>query len=316
MGNVVRFDHWVGGALDAYFADAGRGAGRGGADFITSPEVGPLFGEILARFVGEVRARLGRPSGFTVIEAGAGRGALLGPMRAALGDGIRFVAVERSPALRARLPDGVEAVAALNEVRGLPAPGVVIANELLDNLPFRLVGPDGEVWVDGAAEELRPPEGAVPAGAQVGRVPVQTAAHDWVDAARACLSAGTVLAVDYCSTTAVLARRPWTEWVRTFRAHGPGGHPLATPGAQDVTCVVCADQLPAADRDRSQADFLTAHGLHDLVAEGRRVWAERAHLGDLAALTARSRVAEAAALTDPEGLGALRALEWDVSPPT
>ena len=43
---------------------------------------------------------------------------------------------------------------------------------------------------------------------------------------------------------------------------------------------------------------LWAHGLEGLVAEGRRVWTERAHLGDLEALRARSRVGEADALTD------------------
>ena len=68
--------------------------------------------------------------------------------------------------------------------------------------------------------------------------------------------------------------------------------------------------MRVSDEDRSQADFLRAHGLDDLVAEGRRVWAERAHLGDLEALQARSRVSEAEALTDPTGLGAFRVLEW------
>jgi len=35
------------------------------------------------------------------------------------------------------------------------------------------------------------------------------------------------------------------------------------------------------------------------VEEGRRVWQERAHLGDLAAVRARSRITESEALTDP-----------------
>ena len=42
----------------------------------------------------------------------------------------------------------------------------------------------------------------------------------------------------------------------------------------------------------------------------RRAWHERAHIGDLQALLARSRVHEAAALTDEAGLGAFRVLEW------
>jgi len=41
-----------------------------------------------------------------------------------------------------------------------------------------------------------------------------------------------------------------------------------------------------------------------MVDAGRREWQARAHIGDLAALAGRSRVTEAAALTDPGGLGA------------
>ena len=46
-----------------------------------------------------------------------------------------------------------------------------------------------------------------------------------------------------------------------------------------------------------------------LVESGRRTWEARAHIGDLEAVTGRSRIAEAGALTDPDGLGA----EWSES---
>jgi hypothetical protein len=74
---------------------------------------------------------------------------------------------------------------------------------------------------------------------------------------------------------------------------------------------VAVDQLPPPTSNIAQADWLRAHRLDDLVEEGRKVWAERAHLGDLEAMKARSRVSEAEALTDPAGLGAFRVLEWD-----
>ena len=45
--------------------------------------------------------------------------------------------------------------------------------------------------------------------------------------------------------------------------------------------------------------------------EGRRTWQERAHLGDLEAVRARSRITEAEALLDPTGLGAFQVLEWE-----
>ncbi len=47
-----------------------------------------------------------------------------------------------------------------------------------------------------------------------------------------------------------------------------------------------------------------------LVAEARDTWHERAAIGDLRAMVARSRIGEADALTDPKGLGAFRVLEW------
>ena len=59
-----------------------------------------------------------------------------------------------------------------------------------------------------------------------------------------------------------------------------------------------------------QAEWLRAHGIDDLVTEGRRVWQERAGIGDLAAVKARSRINEAEALLDEDGLGAFRVLEW------
>jgi SAM-dependent MidA family methyltransferase len=123
-----------------------------------------------------------------------------------------------------------------------------------------------------------------------------------------------VVVFDYADTTSSMARRPWTEWVRTYRSHGRGGHPLADLGSQDITCEVAVDELPPPASNRSQADFLRAHGLDEIVDQARRAWQERAHIGDFQSLVARSRVTEAAALTDPGGLGAFRVLEWVKDP--
>jgi SAM-dependent MidA family methyltransferase len=124
-----------------------------------------------------------------------------------------------------------------------------------------------------------------------------------------------VVVIDYASTTATMVARPQTEWLRTYRGHERGGPPLDAPGTQDITVEVAIDQLAAVrppDLDQSQAEFLDDHGLGGLVEEGRRIWAERAHLGDLDAIRARSRISEAEALTDPAGLGAFRVLQWVV----
>ncbi|MGI8983934.1 MAG: SAM-dependent methyltransferase [Acidimicrobiales bacterium] len=304
------------------FYETGGSAGRAG-DFLTSPEVGPLFGAVLARALDAWWSELGEPEPFTVVEAGAGRGTLARSVLAAApacGPALRYIAVERAAALRAGHPAGVESVAT---IPGAPFAGVVLANELLDNLPFglleRTAGGWAEVQVDAALAEVLVPVGSFDspvAGRQPfdgpvgGRVPVQRAAREWVERARALARPGRVVAIDYADTTESMARRPWTDWARTYRNHGRGSHPLVDLGRQDITCEVAVDQLPAPASNRSQAEFLRAHGIDELAAEARRAWHERAHIGDLQALKSRSRVHEAAALTDETGLGAFRVLEW------
>lgn len=326
----MRFDEYLERALydpERGFYAAGGQAGRRG-DFLTSPEVGPLFGAVLARALDTWWHDLGEPDPFTVVEAGAGPGTLARTVALASPEctpALRYVTVERSAAQRAQHPKSVEARA---DLPAGPFTGLVLANELLDNLPFRLLErtADGwaEVWVDAGAERLVPLMGDdvpdVAAGCDdvaVGaRLPVQEQAAAWLRDTLALVDRGRVMVIDYADTTASMAGRPPGEWLRTYRGHDRGGDPLDAPGSQDVTVEVAVDQLAAVrppDEDRTQAEFLRAHGIDELVEEGRRLWAERAHLGDLAAIRARSRVTEAEALTDPSGLGAFRVLEWDVA---
>lgn len=347
---------------DAGFYDAGGRAGGRHGDFLTSPEVGALFGAVVARALDEWWQTSGAPDPYVVVEAGAGPGTLCRTVLAAepacLGS-LRYVLVERSPAQRRRhgerlrLEDPALAFAPVDPDTEVPVPGapvgpicvslaelprvagpaVVVANELLDNLPFGLAqwcrGGWHEVRVDVDADRpdrlverlvpLDDDRGAlldrlVPEAEDGARVPLQDAARAWLREALVVAGAGgRVVAFDYATTTADLAARPPAEWLRTYRGHARGGDPLDDLGGQDVTCEVAVDQLalvrpPTADR--RQADWLRAHGLDDLVEAARTTWSERAHLGDLTALAARSRVGEAAALVDPGGLGAFRVLEW------
>jgi len=343
---------------DLGFYSGERGAGRD-RDFLTSPEVGPLYGAVVARALDTWWDDLGRPDPFVVTEAGAGTGTLAKTVLAAgpeCGPALRYVLVEQSQGLRAVHAGGLALepasfvlgpstgpdpdlgpqsgsgsgpmVTSLAELPAGPLDGVVLANELLDNLPFRLLQRNGRGWEevridDDLAEVLVPAasaltaeaDGLAPEAPAGGRIPVQHRAASWLRAASACLGSGRVVVVDYADSTPGLARRPWTEWVRTYRSHGRGGHPLSDLGAQDVTCEVAVDQLArvrAPVSNRSQAEFLRAHGLEDLVAAARESWEGQAAVGDLAAVAARSRVTEAAALTDPSGLGGFRVLEWAV----
>src|SRR5262245_33110160 len=89
---------------DGFFARGG-GAGRAGADFVTSPEVGTLFGALVARALDRTWHALGTPDPFVVVEAGAGRGRLAADVLRAAPEcaaALRYVLVERSAELRAR----------------------------------------------------------------------------------------------------------------------------------------------------------------------------------------------------------------------
>ncbi len=361
----IRFDEYVELALyapDEGFFATGGGAGRAGADFVTSPEVGPLFGAVVARWLDRRWHELDRPDPFVVVEAAAGRGALAIAVLHAAPDcapALRYVLVERSETLRARQgehlamshpfealgpehdpdtdpPDHPVAgrgqgpvVCALEDLPAAAVDGVVIANELLDNVAFRLLERTAAGWdevrvtehdgelvellVPADADATRRAEQLAPDAAVGARLPLQLGAGEWLRRALDTVRRGSVLVIDYAASTAELAARPQDEWLRTYLAHDHGGPPLAHPGSQDVTCEVAVDQLERVapvTRRATQAEWLAEHGIDDLVDEGRALWAAAAGAPDLAAVRARSRITEAEALRDPTGLGAFAVLEW------
>ncbi len=344
------------------FFGRGGGAGRAGRDFVTSPEVGVLFGALVARALDRWWEELETPDPFVVVDAGAGRGRLAADvMRADPGcsSALRYVMVERSPVLRAaqrellddiepaedalgpalrtepdeavhRVPGVGPIVTALADLPALELEGVVVANELLDNLPFRVVerGRDGwnEVRVgvhdDAFVETVvpAPPDlvaatervavaAAIPEGA---RLPVPTGTATWMRRCGELLRRGFLLVLDYADDAASLAGRGQAEWLRTYREHHRGASPLIDPGAQDITCDVPVEHLLDAARRAGfrlvehtrQRDWLTALGIDALAAEGAARWQEGAAVGDLAAVAGRSRVHEADALIEESGLGA------------
>ncbi|MFK8026331.1 MAG: SAM-dependent methyltransferase [Ilumatobacter sp.] len=325
MTGPVPFEQFMDDALygASGFYTSGGSAGRRG-DFLTSPEVGPLFGTLIARHLDREWRRIGEPGQFVVVDAGAGPGTLARSVLAAspaCADAMRYVAVEVSAVQRARHPDAAASTAALPD---RPFDGVIIANELLDNLPFRLAVYDQgwrEAFVDvdrdGRATErlsapIDPAPPFLPPGAAIGaRAPIVDRAAAWLDTARARVRSGSVLAIDYgVARTAELAMRPWRDWLRTYRGNEPGGHYLDAPGSQDITIDVPFDQLPEPDSVRTQSQFLQLLGIDELVDEGRRIWSEQAARPGLEAMRMRSRISEAEALTDPAGLGGFLVAEW------
>jgi SAM-dependent MidA family methyltransferase len=301
-----------------------------GGDFLTSPEVSPLFGQTLAAFVEREHARIGDP--FRFVEAAGGSGSLLRPLLAA--HRCEAWAVEVSPPARAALAGIVGAGRVVVSLGDLPVPfgGVILANELLDNLPMaiaqltadgwreRWVGFDGDGlgFVDApvrpeVAAWLERFAGPVDEG---GWVEVQLAAADWLRTALAMLETGTVVVIDYGDTSENLAPRRRDGTLRTYRAHHLGPHPLDEPGATDVTADVnftaleaVAVEAGAAVEVWRQDDFLAELGLRARISELRHRELELARSGDeMERLTVRALRTEAETLMHPRGLGDFRVL--------
>lgn len=305
-----------------------------GGDFLTSPEVSSLFGATIARFVESEYDRIGDP--FVVVEVGAGSGSLLRPLLDARPSGAPFEAwaVDVSPAAGTALALFLPAdrvVSDLNEIPGAIR-GVVIANELIDNLPMALaqltdrgwrerwVGTDG----DGLAFFDAPPRpeveewlerfaGPVESG---GWVEVQLQAEAWLQAVMSRISAGSLLLIDYGDTAEDLAPRRRDGTLRTYRSHHLGPHPLDEPGATDITAdvnftalVAAAETAGAVVTVSRQDEFLARWGLRRVLSDLRARELELARMGaHLERLEVGTERNAAEILMHPRGLGDFRVL--------
>jgi len=301
-----------------FYASGGRAGRRG--DFLTSPEVGPLFGHVVTNALDQEWDRLGQPDPFSVIDWGAGPGTLLRSIARAKPRGsgsLRRIAVERSQAQRTLHDDGVESIADL-EARHRGGSGVVIANELLDNLaftPVRIEGgsvfpaivglEDDELFRDYATSPIGEPALFSPGATEA---IWQPAAADWLTEALDVFEDGRVICFDYARTDSAEVE------IRTYAQHGEAGDPLRELGTKDITVDVDFSQLQrgvrTADNSRTQAQWLDEHGIDKLVEEGQQKWKATAQTGSLEAMWARSRIRESEALMDPTGLGNFMVMEW------
>ncbi len=121
-----------------------------GSDFVTAPEMTPLFGRALATQVAQALAQTGTDE---VWEFGAGSGALALQMLdalQALGQPVRqYTIVDLSASLRERQKQRLEKYGGIVRwVDALPdtLQGVVIGNEVLDAMPVKLLARVGGIW--------------------------------------------------------------------------------------------------------------------------------------------------------------------------
>ncbi|MBB3261796.1 SAM-dependent MidA family methyltransferase [Paraburkholderia bannensis] len=160
-GGWLPFDRYMERALYApglgYYSGGSRKFGLladDGSDFVTAPEMSPLFAATLARAVGEALAASGTRA---LMEFGAGTGRLAAGMMLALeASGVPFdsyAIVDLSGELRERQRETIaqRAPHLLERVQWLDAlpaifEGVVVGNEVLDAMPVRLFARKDAVW--------------------------------------------------------------------------------------------------------------------------------------------------------------------------
>lgn len=287
-GGAISFARFMDLALYApglgYYRAGTRKFGPGG-DFVTAPELSPLFSRCLAHQCHEILERLG---GGAILEFGAGTGIMAADILQELSalDALpeRYAILELSGELRERqrqtlaerTPDLLERVVWLDALPKSGLRGVVLGNEVLDALPverFRIT-PNGPrrlevIWTSpsvGSKAGLNWAEGAEDPAltaiiarieAELGwRLPEGYVSEyapqlaNWVRAVAEPLAAGALLLVDYG-----YSRR---EYYHPERADGTllchyrhrvHADPLILPGLQDITASV--DFTAVADAART-----------------------------------------------------------------
>lgn len=329
-GGPMPFERFMNLALydpEGGFFTTGKLRSERSGDFLTSPEVSTLFGQTLAAYVIDERERIGEP--FQLVEVAAGSGSLIGPLLETVD--VPAIAVEASPAAREALGKLLPAERVLADLPDRIR-GVVVANELIDNLPMALAqrvdGGWRERWVglDGDSLALvdAPPRAEVVAWlaefagdvADGGWVEAQLSAGAWVIDVLGRLDSGSLLMFDYGDTAENLLPRRQDGTLRTYRAHHLGPHPLDEPGETDITADVNFTALAAAARSAGaiveihrQDDLLVGLGLGDRLSELRHAELEAARSGDeMERLRLRTMKTEAETLLHPRGLGDFRVM--------
>ena len=304
-GGWISFARYMERALYApdlgYYSGGARKFGPGG-DFITAPELTPLFGQALAIQVEEVLRDLDERA---LIEVGAGTGLLAADLLLELAarDCVpdSYAILELSGELRARqqltlrerAPHLLERVSWLDT---LPEQfsGVVVANEVLDVMPVHVVAArDGAVFergvcVDAAARLCwadRPVEGALARAVTALQLPqaqqgeyvteINLAAPAWVREWAQRLVRGAILLIDYGYPRAefYLPSRSSGTLLCYYR-HQAHADPFLWPGLNDITAFVEFSAVAEAAFDAglevlgytNQATFLLNCGVLECLA--------------------------------------------------
>jgi NADH dehydrogenase [ubiquinone] 1 alpha subcomplex assembly factor 7 len=253
-------------------------------DFITAPELTPLFGATLANWVAAKWQQLGAPEHFILAELGPGRGSLMHGLLTHLHaqHPVCYAAlqavllVEVSPFLAQLQQATLKQFTRCTWAESLPTfpsepPLVVVGNEVLDALPaqpYRLTAQGWEeLWVEDTTLNWQPcappplPQGWQPAvGAAFEVIPSLPALLNSVRAV-----ASSALFIDYGSPTLPPNAQ---STVQAVQRHQPVPL-LHAPGESDLTVHINFAEVaqllgPTACTLSPLADFLLQHGLPNL----------------------------------------------------
>jgi SAM-dependent MidA family methyltransferase len=319
-----------------YTAGPQRTGWRG--HFLTSPEIDPAFGELWARAAEDLWTACGRPDRFPLIEVGPGEGGLAAALVEAADEefarAVELHLIELNASARerqsVRLGSGTVWHDSIDDVGSVEC-GCIFANELLDNLPVRVVEMrDGELLEcfvdhsDGALHEVfgRPRDDFPSAYlACIGvdlpeghRVEIPVATQGEIARIAGILSKGAVIVIDYGISAHEIADRPSGTLV-AYSETGVDHDVLVSPGDRDVTSHVnwtsVLDWFNGAGFKTAgpitQREVLHRLGARDLDARLRVDYDDAVASGrGRDAVAALSRRQALGALMDPGGLGGLQ----------
>ncbi|MDM4766715.1 SAM-dependent methyltransferase [Pelomonas sp. SE-A7] len=294
-GGWLGFERFMALALYApglgYYANERRKFGRmpeSGSDFVTAPELSPLFGRALARQVEQALDATGTDE---VWEFGAGSGALAAQLLETLGDRVRrYRIVDLSGLLRERQAERLAAWSdKLEWMDRLPdaIEGVIVGNEVLDAMPVQLLHFDGEQWRERGvvaletgfgwadrATEARPPFSAPFVPDTLTEIHPQ--GEGFIRTLAATLKRGAAFLIDYGFPEAEYYHPQRTGGtLMCHHEHKADPDPLVRIGDKDITAHVNFTGIALAGQDAglqvlgytSQANFLINCGLVELMGE-------------------------------------------------
>ena len=288
-----------------YYVSATDRPTRSG-DFLTAPELHPIFGQTLARQIDEMWRVMDRPDPFVLREYGAGSGALfvaildgLAHIDSPLAATVRYDPIDFARQ-RALIEDRLTEAGRQSQLLRVADDhvvhaGVVIANEYLDALPVhRVINLHGELrelyvaWrnerfteVAGPVSDERVARWFTDAGvtmAEGQRAEANLALLDWVDELARDVEHGFAVVIDYGAGAGELygPDHP-TGTIRAFAGQRVSSDVLGEPGSRDITANVDFDALEGHARAcgltivgrRRTNEFLLAAGLDDVYEQAR-----------------------------------------------